>query len=54
MTSIRTAAGFRDHVSEQRFSVLRQPIVALSTGKIHHHEWLVRFDQDDHLEGVLR
>ena len=54
MTSIRTAAGFRDHVSEQRFSILRQPIVALSTGKIHHHEWLVRFDQDDHLEGVLR
>lgn len=54
MTSIRTAEGFRDHVSEQRFSVLRQPIVSLKTNKIHHHEWLVRFDQDDHLEGVLR
>jgi len=54
MTSIRTAEGFRDHVSEQRFSVLRQPIISLTSDKIHHHEWLVRFDQDDHLEGVLR
>lgn len=54
MTSLQTAEGFRDHVSEQRFTVLRQPIVGLSTGKIHHHEWLVRFDHDDHLEGVLR
>jgi len=51
---LHTAKGFRDHVSEQRFSVFRQPIVALDTGKIHHHEWLVRFDDADHLEGVLR
>ena len=54
MSTLRTAEGFRDHVSEQRFSVLRQPIVNLSDGAIHHHEWLVRFDHDDHLEGVLR
>jgi len=54
MSTLRTAEGFRDHVSEQRFSVLRQPIVGLSDGAIHHHEWLVRFDHDDHLEGVLR
>jgi EAL domain-containing protein (putative c-di-GMP-specific phosphodiesterase class I) len=54
MSTLRTAEGFRDHVSEQRFRVLRQPIVGLADGKIHHHEWLVRFDHDDHLEGVLR
>lgn len=54
MSTLRTAEGFRDHVSEQRFSVLRQPIVNLSDGAVHHHEWLVRFDHDDHLEGVLR
>ncbi len=54
MSTLRTAEGFRDHVSEQRFSVLRQPIVNLADGAIHHHEWLVRFDHDDHLEGVLR
>lgn len=53
-TDIRTAKGFRDHVSEQRFSVLRQPIVSLKDGHIHHHEWLVRFHEDDHLEGVIR
>ncbi|WP_409433502.1 EAL domain-containing protein [Litorimonas sp. RW-G-Af-16] len=54
MTELRTAKGFRDHVSEQRFSVLRQPIVDLKDGHIHHYEWLVRFDDDDHLEGVIR
>ena len=54
MSTLRTAEGFRDHVSEQRFTVLRQPIVGLEDGTIHHHEWLVRFDHDDHLEGVLR
>ena len=34
--------------------MFRQPIVNLSDGKVHHHEWLVRFDAEDHLEGVLR
>jgi len=51
---LHTEKGFRDHVSEQRFTVMRQPIVALDSGKVHHHEWLVRFDDADHLEGVLR
>ena len=54
MLSLHTAEGFRDHISEQRFSVLRQPIINLSDGSVHHHEWLVRFDAEDHLEGVLR
>jgi len=54
MSTLHTAEGFRDHVSEQRFKVLRQPIMNLSDGEIHHYEWLVRFDHDDHLEGVLR
>lgn len=54
MSILHTAQGFRDHVSEQKFSVLRQPIVDLKTQAIHHYEWLVRFDHDDHLEGVIR
>ena len=54
MSSLHTAEGFRDHISEQRFTVFRQPIVNLSDGKVHHHEWLVRFDAEEHLEGVLR
>jgi len=54
MSTLRTAEGFRDHVSEQRYSVLRQPIMTLANGNVHHHEWLVRFDHDDHLEGILR
>lgn len=51
---LQTVSGFRDHVSEQKFSVFRQPIISLSSGKIHHHEWLVRFDDAEHLEGVIR
>jgi len=54
MADIRTAHGFRTHISEQLYSVLRQPIVDLKDGHIHHHEWLVRFDHDDELEGVIR
>lgn len=54
MPDLRTASGFRTHISEQRFSVMRQPIVSLKDDKIHHYEWLVRFDQDNELEGVLR
>jgi EAL domain-containing protein (putative c-di-GMP-specific phosphodiesterase class I) len=54
ISELRTVHGFREHVSEQRFKVLRQPIVDLKSGDIHHHEWLVRFDHDAHLEGVIR
>jgi len=32
MVDIRTAAGFRTHISEQRYSVFRQPIVDLKNG----------------------
>lgn len=54
MSTLHTADGFRDHISEQRFTVMRQPIIGLSDGAIHHHEWLVRFDSDEQLEGILR
>jgi EAL domain-containing protein (putative c-di-GMP-specific phosphodiesterase class I) len=54
MSDIRTADGFRAHISEQLFSVLRQPIVDLKDGHIHHYEWLVRFNHDTELEGILR
>ncbi len=54
MVDIHTAAGFRTHISEQLFSVLRQPIIDLKDGHIHHYEWLVRFDNETELEGVIR
>jgi len=54
MSDPRTAHGFRTHVSEQRYTVVRQPIMDLATQKIRHHEWLVRFDDDEHLEDLLR
>ena len=54
MADIRTADGFRTHISEQRYSVMRQPIIDIQSGNIHHYEWLVRFDHDSELEGVLR
>ena len=54
MNDPRTFHGFREHISEQRFDVLQQPIIHLDDGKVSHHEWLVRFDLDGGLEGVLR
>ena len=54
MTDPRTADGFRTHVSEQLYSVLRQPVVDIKTGKTIHYEWLVRFENQSRLEGVLR
>ncbi len=54
MPDPRTAQGFRTHVSEQLYSVLAQPIVDIKTRKILHYEWLVRFDHEAGLAGVLR
>ncbi|MGB3457026.1 MAG: EAL domain-containing protein [Litorimonas sp.] len=53
LSNVLTAAGFREHVSEQRYRVMRQPIVGLSDGEIHHYEWLVRFE-DHGTPGVIR
>ncbi|GLQ19647.1 EAL domain-containing protein [Algimonas porphyrae] len=53
LTNVLTAAGFREHVSEQRYTVMRQPIIDLADGHIHHYEWLVRFEGQG-TEGVLR
>ena len=49
-----TFDGFREHVSEERYSVLAQPIVDLRTKRVLHHEWLVRFDHDSELLALLR
>ena len=49
-----TFEGFREHVSEERFSVLEQPIVSLATGRVLHREWLVRFEHDIELLALLR
>lgn len=53
VNDVLTAAGFREHVSEQRYAVMRQPIVDLADGHVHHYEWLVRFDGQG-TEGVIR
>lgn len=54
MSDPTTFHGFRTHVSEERYTVMRQPVIALATGKVIHHEWLVRFDHEAGLQGVLR
>lgn len=54
MNDPRTFHGFREHVSEQRFKVMMQPIVHLDDNTISHHEWLVRFEHEGALEGLLR
>ncbi len=51
--TVHTAEGFREHISEQRYSVMRQPIVSLRDDRIHHYEWLVRFEGEG-TEGVIR
>lgn len=54
MSDPKTDAGFRQHVQERRFSIVRQPVVDLKTRAILHDEWLVRFDADESLAGLLR
>ncbi len=54
MVDITTFQGFRTHVSEEMFTVMRQPIIDLATDKVLHYEWLVRFDSNDGLAGILR
>lgn len=53
MVDPTTFHGFREHVSEERYTVMQQPIIHLDDNTIKHHEWLVRFDSDAGLEGVL-
>ena len=54
MNDPRTFHGFREHISEERFEVMQQPIINLSDDTISHHEWLVRFEHEGSLEGLLR
>lgn len=54
MLDIQTEHGFRTHISEKRFSVMRQPVVEAMTNDVLHHEWLVRFDSSTGVEQVLR
>ncbi|PHR94300.1 MAG: hypothetical protein COA69_01515 [Robiginitomaculum sp.] len=50
----KTEKGFRAHISQKRYTVMRQPVVCSHSNKILHHEWLVRFDSDTGLERILR
>lgn len=50
----KTDAGFRQHVLERRFTIAAQPVVDLASGAQLHDEWLVRFDSDEGLAGLIR
>ena len=54
MYDIKTAQDFRDHISEKRFTILKQPIVCAETGAVLHHEWLVRFDAEQGIHQIIR
>jgi len=54
MVDPTTFDGFRTHVSEERFTVMAQPIVDIHTHQILHEEWLVRFEHDEELIALLR
>jgi len=53
MVDPTTFHGFREHVSEERYTVMQQPIMELHNNAIKHHEWLVRFDHEAGLAGLL-
>jgi len=54
MSDPKTAAGFRQHIQEKRYFIMRQPIVDLATMEPVHDEWLVRFEADEGLVDMLR
>ncbi|WP_017930170.1 EAL domain-containing protein [Robiginitomaculum antarcticum] len=54
MSDPKTAAGFRQHVQEKRYFIMRQPVVDLETMQPIHDEWLVRFEADEGLVDMLR
>lgn len=54
MSDPKTASGFRQHVHEKRYHIMRQPVVDLTTMQPIHDEWLVRFDADEGLVDMLR
>lgn len=54
MRTLEDAAEFRSVVSNRRFDLLYQPIVKLSSGRVHHYEVLARFAPDASPAGVIR
>ncbi len=54
VSDLATEKGFRAHISQNRYTIMRQPVVCLSTNDTLHDEWLVRFDSDTGLERILR
>lgn len=54
MVDPRTETGFRQQVQQERYYILRQPVVSLTDMTHHHDEWLVRFEGEDGLEHMIR
>lgn len=54
MMDIQTAHGFRAHISDNRYTVVRQPIMCATKMDVLHYEWLVRFDSQKGLESIIR
>ncbi len=54
MQDPKTYAGFRQHVEERKFNIAAQAVVDIDSRETLHDEWLVRFDTDVELTGLLR
>lgn len=50
----KTEQGFRSHISQNRYSIMRQPVRCSWSNRVLHNEWLVRFDSDAGLSHILR
>ncbi|PHR59327.1 MAG: hypothetical protein COA43_09335 [Robiginitomaculum sp.] len=51
---LKTEVGFRTHISQNKYTVMSQPVFCTRSDSVLHTEWLVRFDSDTGLERILR
>jgi len=54
MRTLKEADDFRVVVAKRRFALNYQPVVKLTSGKVHHYEVLARFAPDTSPAGVIR
>lgn len=54
MRTLKEAEDFRVVVAKRRFALNYQPVVKLTSGKVHHYEVLARFAPDTSPAGVIR
>ncbi len=54
MSDIKTKAGFHHHLENKKYSIWQQKIICAHTDTVLHHEWLVRFDDNQRLDKIIR